>query len=299
MRVLLTGASGFIGRHTLRHLLNMGDDVGLLVRSTPPHFLSDEDASRVEVHTISSHANAFQNIIRNGSYDAIVHLATLYARATEAVDIHALVSTNVDLGLELASSCSETGTKMVVAGTYFQGLSFEKVQHPSLYAASKQALREFLLYFRSTNQLNFVELRLFDTFGPGDTRDKLIPALMKAAHTGEEILLSDPRKEIRLTFVADAVEDIYYLLRDPSAQDCFSRASPPLDLSDIVMLCQEQWNTEIKVRWGEAGNQLPPPTNDSLSPIGGLPCCTKAPPTPLPEALKQTWLALKADRGQT
>lgn len=296
MRVLITGASGFIGQHTVRYLLSVGDSVGLLMRSMPSHFPSDESTSRVNMHSIPISADTFKQLIRDGSYDAIVHLATLYARASETVDIKDLVSTNVELGLEIASACSETGTRMVVAGTYFQGLSFETVRPLSLYAASKQALREFLLYFRSTNQLNFREMRLFDTFGPGDTRDKLIPALMNAAYTGEEILLSDPRKSIRLTYVADAVEDIYRLLTDSAAQDCFSRASPPLQLSDIVMICQEQWGIEIKVRWSEAKSQRAEPTNEIIAPMGGEPCCAIDPPTPLPEALKQTWLAFNADR---
>ena len=84
----------------------------------------------------------------------------------------------------------------------------------NLYAATKQAFEDVLAYYADAQGIAAVTLELYDTYGPGDPRRKLIRILFEAARSGEPIQLSPGEQVIELLHVDDAVPRIVKEAKD-------------------------------------------------------------------------------------
>jgi len=76
----------------------------------------------------------------------------------------------------------------------------------NLYAATKQAFESVLEYYVDASDLKVINLSLFDTYGVGDTRPKLIPLLMDAVNSGSELKMSPGQQVVDLVHVSDVAE---------------------------------------------------------------------------------------------
>ena len=173
-RVLVTGATGFVGRSLVPALRDRGCTVATVGRTeagTPP---SDVVAGIVDF-----------------APTAVVHLATRFIAVHAPADIPDLVRSNVEFGTLVAEGAAQAGARLVSTGTAWQHFEGHEYDPVSLYAATKQALAAIVDYYVAVQGLAACEVTIFDTYGPGDTRPKLVPSLMRAALDGRALQMSD------------------------------------------------------------------------------------------------------------
>ena len=114
MRIFLTGASGFIGRHLTRHLSMAGHEVSVLVRQGVRHDLSE--SVRAVFGTLAD-VERWQDTL--GTCDALIHLAARY-RIGE-IDRRDMVASNIE------------GTQRVLRAAWHNGVG--RIVHVSSTAA--------------------------------------------------------------------------------------------------------------------------------------------------------------------
>jgi nucleoside-diphosphate-sugar epimerase len=73
----------------------------------------------------------------------------------------------------------------------------------SLYSATKQAFLDVSVFYRDRLGLDVTQVVLYDTYGPGDTRDKLVPHLVAAAASASPLSLGPAAQPINLLYVDD------------------------------------------------------------------------------------------------
>jgi nucleoside-diphosphate-sugar epimerase len=189
MRVLLTGASGFVGRAALAALQRRGAHVLAVSRSRP-----EIDDTKFEWHGVDllDHA-ASANIVIATRPDAVLHLAWTVEHGTFWT-----ASANLEWAaatLNLARAASHAGVKRFV-GT---GTCYEydwptngdcKEQHTPLkptmlYGTSKDATRRILEEFGQAQGLSVAWARLFFLYGPGEGAARLVPSVARALAAGQ------------------------------------------------------------------------------------------------------------------
>ncbi len=175
-RVLLTGASGYIGHHVATALLNAGVEVHALTR--PGSDLRGVALARHDLHTVTaSHVAEIVGAVRP---QAIVHLASLVKGQHAPADIAPLIEAHVTLPTLLLEAALP-GSVFINTGSYWElgdqtpGL-FSNTPN-CVYAATKAALKPVLDYYARARYLNILTLTLFDVYGPNDWRGKLLPTL--------------------------------------------------------------------------------------------------------------------------
>lgn len=248
-RVLVTGATGFLGGALIRRLLDNGHTVAVVQRLQSPDM--DSRCARIEW---DGYAPKLVDAIEAWKPQITFHLATHFVSQHQPRDLTSLIDANVTLGTALLEACHNTGSTIVITGSSWQHVGGSDYQPFSLYAATKQALFDIAVYYKQVDT-DVRELSFFDTYGPSDNRGKLISLLLDAAATGETLETSSGNQLIDLLFVSDAVEALLTAARLPEPESMDSgrfvaRSGKPLSIRDLVQTIEETINTHIPVRWG-------------------------------------------------
>lgn len=180
MKVAVTGASGFIGRHVVAALAAAGAEVIAVGRS-----VEGAKAVRLDIHDAPSDAYA-----RMGSPDAVVHLA--WAGLPNYKSLHHFES-ELPAQYGFLSGLVRAGLKrLVVTGTCFeygQQSGALREDMPAVpdnpYGFAKDALRRQLQYLQATLPFELVWTRLFYMYGAGQAATSLLPQLEAALARGD------------------------------------------------------------------------------------------------------------------
>lgn len=200
-RALMTGVTGFIGGRLARHLVSAGWEVHALSRGP----LAPSQGN-VTAHRYAGDTAEVLAAVDHARPDVIFHLASLYLADHRTDQISDLIAANVLLTGQLAEAASLIGGACLLnTGTAWQNLDGETYLPVNLYAATKQAGADLLRYYHAARGLPVLTLKLFDTYGPGDTRRKLVQLLVEAVLRNEPLGLSPGEQRIDLTHVDDVV----------------------------------------------------------------------------------------------
>jgi nucleoside-diphosphate-sugar epimerase len=203
MRILVTGASGFIGSHLVSALLAAGHQVAGLTRN-PNELPAAWDGLPIGVAEPTG--RGVRQLCSDFRPDVVVHLAALYVSDHRYDDIAPLIQANLLLGLHLLDAMAESGCNaMVWAGTSWQ--HYEKAQYKpaNLYAATKQAFSTLAEYYLDACGLRLVELHLYDSYGENDHRPRLLNLLQSSALNRQVLALSGGKQRLHLVHIDDVV----------------------------------------------------------------------------------------------
>lgn len=204
-RALVTGITGFIGGELAGRLLAEGWQVDALVRPDSD-VASLSCASQVTFHVIEGDHDVAPAVAK-ARPDVVFHLASLYLAEHRAEQVEALVRSNILLPALIAEAMTTSGApRMINTGTAWQHFHGADYLPVNLYAATKQAAEDLLLYYADARALSLITLRLFDTYGRGDKRRKLIQILIDAARSDEPLAMSPGDQIVDLTHVDDVID---------------------------------------------------------------------------------------------
>lgn len=205
-RVLVTGASGFVGRWSLAPLLAHGAEVHTVQRHAPP------EIPGVVSHAADVHDGAaVTSVIRRIQPTHLLHFAWIATPGVYLTSLDNLVWLRSSLQLVDAFLASG-GSRVVVAGTaaeydWSAGVCSERTtpcRPATLYAACKHAQYEVLERWSSQAGFSFAEGRLFWVYGPEEPQERLVPGMIRASAARVPFRLRFPAQVRDYLHVADA-----------------------------------------------------------------------------------------------
>ena len=201
---VLTGPTSYLGTALVKRLAGTGVETHLVVRPRSDVRPLQEHVGLARVHVHDGTTEGLIGIIQHAKPDIVFHLAATYRREHLPGDVEALIRSNVEFGTQLLEAirlCEPM--RMVNTGSYFQWYDGERALN--LYAATKQAFQAIVDYYTDAYGLETITLVLFDVYGPGDRRDKLISAILESLHTGNPLSLPTEDPVLDLVHVQDVV----------------------------------------------------------------------------------------------
>lgn len=202
---LVTGATGFIGKHLARRLVQDGWKVHMLSRATSrlpdkPEFI------QITNYIYDGSTESVVNCVAQVKPDVVFHLASLFISQHSAQDITPLILSNVLFGNQLLDAMQANNVRYLInTGTSWQHYNDDDYNPVCLYAATKQAFESILEYYIQTDSIKAITLKLFDTYGSDDPRPKLFHLLKKATQSGEPLNMSAGEQLIDLVHIDDVI----------------------------------------------------------------------------------------------
>jgi NAD dependent epimerase/dehydratase len=264
MKILVTGAGGFIGSHVTELLVKGGHSVRALVhynsRASQGHLeaLAGTQPARLEVR-LGDVSDAFlvRDLVKG--CDVVLHLAALIGIPYSYAAPASYVSTNVNGTLNILESCRTAGTKRVVVTSTSEVYGTAKYapideEHPlqgqSPYSASKIAADKLAESYHLSFGLPVVTLRPFNTYGPRQSARAIIPTVMTQALRGSErIELGNLAPKRDLTFVGDTARAFELAATVPGIEGetiHFGQGSA-VSVREIAHLCLEAVGSKAKI----------------------------------------------------
>jgi UDP-glucuronate 4-epimerase len=241
MRILVTGAAGFIGSHLARRLLDRGDQVvgidnlnayydpklkeARLARLKHPSFraVRGDIADRPTMETL----------FNEGKYDVIVNLAAQAGVRYSLENPYAYIDANVTGFLNILEGVRHHGTgHLVYASTSSvygtnKTLPFSESQRTdtpvSLYAATKKANEVMAHSYAHLFGFPATGLRFFTVYGPWGRPDMALFKFTRGIIAGEAIPVFNEGRMVRdFTYVDDIVEGIVRVIDRPDGYRIFN-----------------------------------------------------------------------------
>lgn len=253
MNLLITGGTGFIGKHLVKEL-SSNHQLHLLIRPNTGSTIPKGVQTIVFDNNI---AELHQYILEN-KIEGIFHLATLFIAQHQANQIKDMILSNVYVGTAVLEAAQHTAVKWVInTGTYWQHFHSEDEMYcpTSLYAASKQAFIDMAAYYTQVSDIKFVTLKLSDSFGDGDTRPKLFTVLKEAIASGKQLQMSPGEQVLDILHVKDIVSGFVHLMKLLNenkilGSDYILAAKQRFTLREVVAIFEKVSGKKINVVWG-------------------------------------------------
>ena len=230
--IFVTGITGFIGRNLLNHLLVQFNQVINFTRQGTVQVIAKEGISE---HEIS------QDIILSNPSETLINLATLYVPyPRDDLGLRNLIESNILFPSRVLEALgSINNLKVINALSYHQLLDFSS---QSVYSLSKELFKTFLDY----QDKEVVNVYIFDTFGAGDTREKVTDTFIKNILAGHAIKI--PKNEIKINLSDSEAISMSLIQSLQMSAGSYSLSSPnTLSLESLALIIMDLTNTEVEI----------------------------------------------------
>ena len=253
MKILVTGAAGFIGFHLTKRLLNDGHVVVGLDVMNDYYDVALKQARLAQIRAHNQFAftqtdladrQAIEALFAEGQFDCVVNLAAQAGVRYSLENPHSYIDSNITGFLHVLEGCRHhnVGHLIYASSSSVYGLDEampftegQRADHPlSLYGATKKANEVMAHSYSNLYGLPTTGLRFFTVYGPWSRPDMAMYSFTKAIFAGEPIKIFNHGALMRdFTYIDDIVEGIVRLVDKPATPDeAFDQTSPDTGTSN-------------------------------------------------------------------
>lgn len=258
-RYFLTGGTGFIGTAVTRLLVDIGAEVGLLVRNRSRLDEQIASANGIQIYDGDlANTNSIQSAITDFKPDTLIHLG--WAGITAAGRDNKIQLMNLSATIDLVQAAIESGVQDIIGlGSQAEygrisGIVDEDTccKPTSLYGACKLSCCCVARQLCQSSETRFAWLRLFSSYGPNDTPEFMIPSVMNQLLRKQCPSLTGGEQIWDYLYVGDAANAIRHVAMNPLASGIFNLGSgTALPIKAIVEQMRDLIDKKLPLGFGD------------------------------------------------
>ena len=205
MKVLVTGATGFLGSHIVKQLLRENHEIIILKRSFSDLWRIADAMEHVASYDLDKMNNLQSLFQEQGHIDAVIHTATCYGRKNESLS--RIYETNFLFPLKLLEAAAFFNT-----ATFFN-TDTSLYKYLNNYSLSKKHFLEVGKNFADVGKINFINMKLEHIYGPQDDESKFVTYIIKSCLANiPELKLTKGEQKRDFIYIDDVVNAYTVLL---------------------------------------------------------------------------------------
>jgi nucleoside-diphosphate-sugar epimerase len=253
MRILVTGASGFLGSWICRLLSSNFETFALIRPSSNLHRIGDLE----KLNVISSEEAHWGEVIREYKPDVLIladwwGVGNIHRNNLEQID-------NLKRMLIVGEAAKASGVNLVIGlgsqaelGPVLDDISEKLIDNPtSEYARAKIACRLAMQNIFHSTETRFVWMRIFSTYGPLDDGPWLIPQLVDSITRKKVMDLTDGIQEWSYLHAYDFASAVLAVVKKTDLQGIIHVGNPEtITIKDAVAIVGRLMNGEDLLNFG-------------------------------------------------
>jgi nucleoside-diphosphate-sugar epimerase len=270
-RVLITGATGFVGSHVARRLVRLGFDVHVFCRLTSDFRRLADVTHEITKHVVDLNGrDGLKRQVEAVRPDHVVHLAAAAMHGGIARPVDEIIKTNLLGTVNLLDACDDVSYRCFVnTGDAFEygpqrGPLEESLpcQPDSIHSVTKLGSTLYGQSIARRGSKPVVTLRLFSVFGPQDDPRTLMSVLVEKAVARAPLALSRPEIVRDYVHVHDVAELYLAVIREPAKVqgEIFNAGTGRVTtIGELVEMVLQYSQSKGEARW----NAYPAAAQDS------------------------------------
>ncbi len=253
MHIVLTGGTGFIGSHLTKKLISEGHQLTLITR---PNSSTHTLPYTVQPIPYDGSYESLLPAFTTSSIDAVIHLAAFSQFDTNAADISPMIAANLTFGSHLLEAMAHHNCPYFInTGTFSEHKTTADYSPCCFYASTKHAFSAIVDYYCQERNITALTLKLTDSYGTNDPRQKLFQFLADSHQKGQVLDMTPGQQMIHLTHVDDICHAYLIGLNHLTTQPQHSHqhyfvAGNPHRLQDVVKTYQQITGQCLTINWG-------------------------------------------------
>ena len=259
-KVIVTGASGFIGSNLVRKLIENGDELTLFLRKNSNTWRLKDILQDLNHEIIDFSKSTFlTKKIQEIRPEYVYHLGayggypfqnniteTLQTNLMDSINLmNALVNCDSLKYFVNAGSSSEYGPKNSPMK------ETDSCNPITPYGISKLAQTLFAKYFSNFKDLPTVTFRFFSAYGPYEEKGRLISDIMISLLNKSKIKLSSPSVTRDFIFVEDVISALLSIRTKKNLHNIINIGTGvETSIEELIFLIQENFDSRFEVSWG-------------------------------------------------
>lgn len=219
-KILVTGASGFVGSHLCRNLGNKGAEIHAVSRSPRSSGFSYLNWWQVDLGNIEQVRKLFSDV----QPDVVFHLASIATGRHDLDLVLPIFHGNLTSTVNLLTAATEFGGchRIVLASSLEEPELEEAGAIPhSPYGAAKWASSSYGRMFHALYKTPIAIARLFMIYGPAQPDiNKLIPYVTLSLLQGKAPQVSSGKRKVDWIYIDDVIEGLLALAQTPDIEGC-------------------------------------------------------------------------------
>ena len=242
MRILLTGATGFVGRNFRKLAESQFENVLCIGKSG-----TKSTNSMIAIDDVN-----FEQKVGVFNPEIVVDLATFFDLSPIREVGSKLLMGTFEFHITLANKLENFNIPWIYTSSYWQNLKNSDGTYISDYHFLKKVISEYLSCKRN---IRFLEVTLMDTYGPGDARGKIVERLMYLDTDSAPLQMSEGNQYLNVLHIDEVSRSLLFLMRESdrnhSLQGNFNLISNQyITLRGLVSEIEEVRGEHLPIIWG-------------------------------------------------
>lgn len=257
MNIAITGASGFLGKNLVYHLLNKTEfNLVIITRHNEPDIYDKSD--RLSVRKTDYSPAELNEILSH--VDQVIHFAGMrMPRAEKYVPLSCFYEANIETLEKVLLACAENRVKrllfsssIAIYGSFDtkSGITEDALPNPNNnYGLSKLIGENLISQFQNKYGLEGVSLRFSQIIGSGERKDLIVGTLVEKCLSNEEIVIHGGGLDKRdYLYIEDLNRLFVALLKEKSVSGVYNVGSgQSLSASDIASIIKQHFNSNSNI----------------------------------------------------
>ena len=214
-KILITGSTGFVGSNILNLLLKKNVYIYDVLRNKNKKNKKIRDLKKNKNYSpiFYKKFNDLERELKKIKIDIVINCATYYTGKNDIKNIENLVQTNIIFCSVILESLKNKIKKFINFGSMMEYSHGNQFSPKNFYAITKytfQKIEEF--YKLNYKNIKFYDLKLYETYGDNDERNKIIPTIIKNYAKNKDIKIISKNLKMNFVHIESLMRVIYTII---------------------------------------------------------------------------------------